>query len=165
MSRNWKSFLWNILIKLVVTTVQFPSTNPDSKVRGANMGPTWVRPMLAPCTLLSGTVECTQNTRNRHFPSSMICHLCVPSLVCYTESKIHEANMGPIWGRHDPGGPHVGPVNLAVWVSTVVVAVLYEICNRIGPRYKRIGLYKLAHALVPFQYKNFILFFGYGDYH
>ena len=23
--------------------------------------------------------------------------------------------MGPIWGRQDPGGPHVGPMNFAVW--------------------------------------------------
>ena len=25
------------------------------------------------------------------------------------------ANMGLIWGRQDPGGPHVGPLNFAVW--------------------------------------------------
>ena len=30
-------------------------------------------------------------------------------------SKVHGANMGPIWGRQDPGGPHVGPMNLAIW--------------------------------------------------
>ena len=23
--------------------------------------------------------------------------------------------MGPIWGRKDPGGPHVDPMNLAIW--------------------------------------------------
>ena len=23
--------------------------------------------------------------------------------------------MGPIWGRQGPGGPHVGPMNLAIW--------------------------------------------------
>ena len=31
------------------------------------------------------------------------------------ESKVHEANMGPICGRQDPGGPHVGPMNFAIW--------------------------------------------------
>ena len=31
------------------------------------------------------------------------------------DSKVHGANMGPIWGRQDPGGPHVGPVNFAIW--------------------------------------------------
>ena len=26
--------------------------------------------------------------------------------------------MGPVWGRQDPGGPHVDPMNLAIWVDT-----------------------------------------------
>ena len=30
------------------------------------------------------------------------------------DSKVHEAHMGSIWGRQDPGGPHVGPMNLAI---------------------------------------------------
>ena len=33
--------------------------------------------------------------------------------LCYPDSKVHGANMGPIWGRQDPGGPHVGPMNFA----------------------------------------------------
>ena len=36
--------------------------------------------------------------------------------VTYPDSKVHGANMGPIWGRQDPGGPHVGPMNVAIWV-------------------------------------------------
>ena len=31
------------------------------------------------------------------------------------DSKVHGANMGPIWGQQDPGGPHVGPKNFAIW--------------------------------------------------
>ena len=31
------------------------------------------------------------------------------------DSKVHGANMGPIWGRQDPGGPHVDPMNFANW--------------------------------------------------
>ena len=31
------------------------------------------------------------------------------------DSKVHGANMGPIWGRQDPGGPHVGPMNFVIW--------------------------------------------------
>ena len=27
--------------------------------------------------------------------------------------------MGPIWGRQDPGGPHVGPMNFAIWVISL----------------------------------------------
>ena len=34
----------------------------------------------------------------------------------YPNSKIRGAKMGPIWGRQDPGGPHVGPTNFAIWV-------------------------------------------------
>ena len=36
-------------------------------------------------------------------------------IVATPDSKVHGANMGPIWGRQDPGGPHVGPMNLAIW--------------------------------------------------
>ena len=31
-------------------------------------------------------------------------------------NKVHVANMGTIWGREDPVGPRVGPMNLAIWV-------------------------------------------------
>ena len=30
------------------------------------------------------------------------------------DSKFHGAYMGPTWGRQDPAGPHVGPMNLAI---------------------------------------------------
>ena len=39
-----------------------------------------------------------------------------------TESKVdgaNGANMGPTWGRQDPGGPHVGPTNLGYFTSEV----------------------------------------------
>ena len=31
------------------------------------------------------------------------------------DCNIHGANMGPIWGRQDPGEPHVGPMNFVIW--------------------------------------------------
>ena len=31
------------------------------------------------------------------------------------DNKVNGTNMGPIWGRQDPGGPHVGPMNFAIW--------------------------------------------------
>ena len=40
------------------------------------------------------------------------------------DSKVHGANMGPIWGRQDPGGPHVGPMNFAIWDISQITAVL-----------------------------------------
>ena len=32
----------------------------------------------------------------------------------FPDSKVHGANMGPTWGRQDPGGSHVGPMNIAI---------------------------------------------------
>ena len=32
----------------------------------------------------------------------------------HPDSKVHGANVGPIWGRHNPGGPNAGPMNLAI---------------------------------------------------
>ena len=34
----------------------------------------------------------------------------------YPDNKINRANMGPIWGRQDSGGPHVCPMNFAILV-------------------------------------------------
>ena len=42
------------------------------------------------------------------------------------DSKVHGAIMGPIWGRQDPGGPHVGPMNFAIWVVHAVTLNLPE---------------------------------------
>ena len=45
-----------------------------------------------------------------------------------SDNKVHGANMGPIWGRQDPGVSHVVPVNFAIWVVssfyTIEVAVV-----------------------------------------
>ena len=31
------------------------------------------------------------------------------------DSKVKGANMGPILDQKDPGGPHDGPMNFAIW--------------------------------------------------
>ena len=33
--------------------------------------------------------------------------------------------MGPVWGRQDPGGPQVGPINFAIWDETKMSLVKY----------------------------------------
>ena len=60
----------------------------------------------------------------------------------YPDNKVYGANMGPIRGRQDPGGPHVGPMKFAFWVlhhnsflyswnnSSFVISVLFIDCNR-----------------------------------
>ena len=42
------------------------------------------------------------------------------------DSRVHGANMGPIWGRQDPGGPHVGPMNFAIF--SIIVGSENVIC-------------------------------------
>ena len=50
------------------------------------------------------------------------------------DSKVHGAHMGPIWGGQDPGGPHVGPMNLAIWGFMTTgqggqQSTPFEVCN------------------------------------
>ena len=53
------------------------------------------------------------------------------------DSKVHRTNMGPIWGRQDPGGPHVGRMNFAIWDWILNVCWLITSSwgiKRTGPR-------------------------------
>ena len=57
-------------------------------------------------------------------------HRRLPLILCTTnqgpDSKVHRANMGPIWGRQDPGGLHVGPMNFAIQGHMYVVSALLD---------------------------------------
>ena len=35
------------------------------------------------------------------------------------DNEVYGANMGPTWGRQDPGGSHVGPLNLLSGVYSI----------------------------------------------
>ena len=46
--------------------------------------------------------------------------------------------MGPIWGRQDPGGPHVGPMNIVIWDvfhEISVHSLTLSKCTMVGPGY------------------------------
>ena len=47
---------------------------------------------------------------------------------------VHGAIMGPVWGRQDPGGPHVGPMNFAIWANCVETSTFLP-CIGIKLRY------------------------------
>ena len=49
---------------------------------------------------------------------------------CFMVTSLIARFMGPIWGRQDPGGPHVGPMNFAVWS----MRSMREICNAMEGR-------------------------------
>ena len=61
----------------------------------------------------------TINESNR-FPSYVVCWW-VNFAYQFPDSKVHGANMGPVWGRQDPCWPQVGPMNFAIWVILIVV--------------------------------------------
>ena len=41
----------------------------------------------------------------------------MPSVQMYPDCKVHGASVGPTWDRQDPGEPHVGHMNFAIWVA------------------------------------------------
>ena len=58
------------------------------------------------------------NMTNENFPFQHA--LCIYSKAVreiLPDSKVHGANIGPTWGRQDPGGPHVGHTNPAIWAA------------------------------------------------
>ena len=70
------------------------------------------------------------------------------------DSKVHGANMGPIWGQQDPGGPHVGPINFVIWVfmlTCTVIGVFWIISHVYNAMIKRYIL-KRRLKQMPFQH-------------
>ena len=59
----------------------------------------------------------------------------------YPDSKVHGANMGPTWVLSSPGGPHVGPMNLAIWVYYRAEIISISRCK----------LYQLQTIAKPFK--------------
>ena len=47
----------------------------------------------------------------------------VPVVEASPDSKVYGANVGPTWGRQDPGGPHVGHMNFAIWATIHRMAI------------------------------------------
>ena len=62
-------------------------------------------------------IPCTRGKISSAFSECKVSRMfyLYPAACNIPDSKVHEANMGPIWGRQDPGGPHVGPMNFAIW--------------------------------------------------
>ena len=63
----------------------------------------------AKLSLTTDTAQLTpgSSTRVCHYPNQWW-------IIVSPDSKVHGANMGPIWGRQDPDGPLFGPMNLAI---------------------------------------------------
>ena len=50
-------------------------------------------------------------------------------LLSVPDSKVQGANMGPIWGWQDPGGPHAVPKNFAIWWGFLFYHLFCCICG------------------------------------
>ena len=56
---------------------------------------------------------------SKRYKKNKLWHYFVESTINFDkklapDSRIHGANMGPTWVLSAPGGPHVGPMNLAI---------------------------------------------------
>ena len=81
----------------------------------------WAHGIYGGCFLLNGDVA-----KWWYFQSRIKCrwrqYTCVIYIVrgtcnnIYPDSWVQGANIGLIWCRQDTGGPHVGPMNFAIWV-------------------------------------------------
>ena len=101
---------------------------------------------LALPTMWSEDEMTTMNKKAHHTPAQSECnwslqpmltegkkHQCiaqgsVQSRNHIPDSKVHRTNKGPIWGQQVPGGPHVGPMNFAIWDASHVMetGVIYK---------------------------------------
>ena len=67
----------------------------------------------------------------------------------HPNSKVHGSNMWPIWGRQDPDGPHVGPMNFAIW--EVIIMINWSILTLCLPSISIEGLKPQLQELFPFR--------------
>ena len=79
-----------------------------------------------------------------------VCALPLPTEMIHQtstpDSKVHGANMGPIWGRQDSGRSRVGPMNFAIWdfIDVSVTNVVY--LQLTGPCILHITLFNQTHS-------------------
>ena len=60
--------------------------------------------------------DSTEYARHQRYGVAHLCPQTIHTSDISPDSKIYGANMGPTWGRQDPGGPHIGHMNFAIWV-------------------------------------------------
>ena len=62
------------------------------------------------------------------------------------DNKVHGANMGSIWGRQDPGGPHVAPWTLLSGIKPLAACRLWSISG--------LNIKISSHQYWDFHYKD-----------
>ena len=81
---------------------------------------------ISPRLIDAGSYQANNICESSSTAQSVLCLVVsdAESVMCevkhhYPDSKVHGANMGPTWVLSSPGGPRVGPTNLAIWVDTL----------------------------------------------
>ena len=60
-------------------------------------------------------------------------------------NKVHGAITGPIWGRHDSDGPHVGPMNFAIMVvSSCVISFRIDLLLTSVLGHRDVGIFGIV---------------------
>ena len=84
---------------------------------GGNRSVNLEQDMVANCVQFMFMCSASTNMDWRHVLSSVI-----------ADSNVHKAYMGPTWGRHDPGEPYVGRMNLAIRGISMVADCVPFMC-------------------------------------
>ena len=126
---------------------------PFSSMLWSDMFLCGVNKNLFDVSWLDDFCEVTMNYNDLWWQSHIIDVLCESRrrffmVTTVPDIKVHGANMGPIWGRHDPGGPHVGPMNFPIWGNSQ-----FDICLPVMHRLVQLGLSvcwrALRHGIIP----------------
>ena len=102
---------------------------------------------------------CSNDSYFVHRYCLFLCRACLSDLhscfmsfvscgVCQSDpdSKFHGANMRPIWGRQDPGGPRSGHMNFAIWGHSFLCNVIYLLALQVPEGINKLSLQlPLAH--------------------
>ena len=83
-------------------------------------------------------------------PTVVLCFIYCVYIRSSPDSKVHGANMGPIWGQQDPGGSDVGPMNLAIWVVWVYAMHVMKTPSN-GNIFRVTGLCGESTGRIPWQ--------------
>ena len=130
---QWHSYQGNFIrplitkIRLKITFLKF-----HSNLSGANVNvtkPNQTKPKDNKTMSLFHVPSCWGKP-STHQPACLIIMVDVLApnrwqAIVTPDSKVHGANMGPIWGRQDPDEPHVGSMNFAIWDSSVITRGVY----------------------------------------
>ena len=117
----------SLLTRICVTRPQWVNVCIDclqfykgvNKVKSATL---WV--FLHECGMYLNCTNVDEYVSKLQKPRRGFSHLPWPEGT--PDGKVHGSNMGPIWGRLDPGGPHVGPMNFAIWDTVAATGDIWQ---------------------------------------